>query len=108
MNLTDRQKQYIWIAGSFPDRIVEQGRGYRTKRLMYALNKDDDTVVIFGYGTPLYWLVNRGLFRKLQARNTFTLTEEGEAVFRKLLATQAGMRINPLIREVRVKEREDG
>lgn len=98
MSLTERQKQYIWLAGSYPDRILEQGRGIRGRRLAYALNLPDK-IVVFGYGNPMIWLVNRGLFRKLQARNCYTLTDQGETVFQKLVLSQAGLRLNAGIRE---------
>lgn len=51
----------------------------------------------------MQWLVNRGLFRKLQAPHAYTLTDAGEDVFRKLLVSQAGLKLNEKIEEGRVK-----
>lgn len=104
MNLTDMQKRYLWLAGSYPNRVLVQGRGRRSPRLLYALNIPEE-VVVFGYSNPMMWLVQRGLFRALQAHNTYTLTEEGEAEFRRLLASGAGLRLNAQIKETRVAER---
>lgn len=106
MNLTDMQRRYVWLAGSFPDRVFVQGRGKRSPKLLYALNSPEE-IVVFGYSNPMLWLVNRGLFRKLQAHNTYTLTDEGEAEFKRLHATGAGLRINASIRETQVKVREN-
>lgn len=106
MNLTDMQKRYLWLAGSFPDRVLVQGRGKRSPKLLYAINIPDE-IVVFGYSNPMMWLVQRGLFRKLQANNTYTLTDEGEAEFRRLLASGAGLRLNPMLRETRVAERAE-
>lgn len=100
-NLTDMQKRYIWLAGSFPQRNVAQGRGRRSKELLYALHGEDE-LVIFGYSNPPEWLAHRGLFRALQARNHYTLTDEGEKVFRELLVGQFGLRAN--VRETRVRD----
>lgn len=101
-NLSDMQKRYIWLAGSFPDRVLVQGRGKRSPRLLYALNIPEE-IVVFGYSNPMLWLVNRGLFRRLQARNMYAMTDEGEAIFRKMHASGAGERINAGIREVQAK-----
>ena len=105
MNLTDMQKRYVWLAGSFPDRTLVQGRGKRSPKLLYALNVPEE-IVVFGYSNPMLWLVQRGLFRGLQARNNYTLTEAGEKVFRDLLASGAGLRLNAQIRETQVVVRE--
>lgn len=94
------QKRYIWLAGSFPSLIVIQGRGYRSQRTMYRLKHDDGELVIFGYSNPCFWLENRGIFRAGQAPHSYVLTDEGERLFRQLLASGAGMKINQQIREV--------
>lgn len=102
MSLTPRQKQYIWIMGSYPERIAIQGRGYRTKVLGYGLVGEDE-LYIFGYGTPFLWLDNRGLTRPLaNNRKARVLTDEGERVFQRLLL--AGFGADAPIREVTVKE----
>ncbi len=49
--LTDMQKRYLWLMGSFPDRIMVQGRGYRSEKTKYALNFEGE-LVIFGYSNP--------------------------------------------------------
>lgn len=103
-NLSDMQKKYVWLAGSYPSRVLTQGRGRRSPRLLYALNLPDE-IVVFGYSNPMIWLVNRGLFRKLQGHQMYTLTDEGEACFRRLLVSGAGMKINDGIEEVRASER---
>lgn len=78
--LTERQKQYIWLAGSHADRIVVQGRGYRTRELLYALNIEGQ-IAIFGYGSPLYFLTNAGLFRRLdQGHGNYVLTDAGDVI----------------------------
>lgn len=100
MALTLMQKRYIWLAGSYPDKIVVQGRGKRSRKLLYAL--DDDELVLFGYSYPMQWLVQRDLFRPLQARHTFTLTGAGEDIFARLHATGEGGKLNDLIEKVRV------
>lgn len=102
--LTERQQQYIWLAGSHPDKIVVQGRGYRTRQLGYGL--DGDELVLFGYSTPLLWLERRGLFRKLANANAYVLTDAGEQAYRTLLVRGAGLRINPTLRKTTVKPRE--
>lgn len=101
MKLTDRQQQYLWLMGSFADKIAVQGRGYRTKRLLYGVK--DDELVIFGYSNPLYWMEGRGLVRKLQNANAYVLTDDGERAFQQMLVRGAGLRINQNIKEARVK-----
>lgn len=101
MRLTERQQQYIWLMGSFADKIAVQGRGYRTKRLLYGVK--DDELVIFGYSSPFYFLEGRGLVRKLQNANAYILTDEGDRAFRNLLVRGAGMMINRNIKEAPVK-----
>lgn len=100
MNLSKRQKEYIWLAGSYPDKITVQGRGYRTARLKYGIK--DDELVIFGYSTPLLWLERRGLFRKLANANAYVLTDDGEQAFRELLLKGDGGDINQQLLEVQV------
>lgn len=103
MKLTDRQKQYIWLMGSFPKYVAEQGRGYRTEKLMYGLDDDNERLYIFGYSTPFLWLTNRGLVRRLQNDTRgYVLTDEGEAQFTRLLAAGAGMNLNRQIRLVQL------
>lgn len=103
MSLTARQKQYIWLMGSHPDKIAVQGRGYRSRELLYGF--DEDELVIFGYSTPFLWLRNRGLVRQ-PANNlrAHVLTDEGERVFQKLLLDGFGM--SAPVREVKVAPRE--
>ncbi|WP_226018669.1 hypothetical protein [Novosphingobium sp. FKTRR1] len=103
MNLSQRQREYIWLAGSYPDKIVVQGRGYRTAMLKYGV--DDDELVLFGYSTPLLWLQRRGLFRKLANANAYVLTEAGEEVFGTLLLSGAGAKLNEGLRQVAVAVR---
>lgn len=98
MSLTPRQKQYIWLMGSFPFHVAIQGRGVRSQKLIYALKEDE--LYIFGYSTPFLWLENRGLVRKLANHSrVYVLTENGEKEFRKLLVKGAGLDINRHIRE---------
>lgn len=99
--ITDRQKQYIWLLGSFPQKIGIQGRGYRTERLMFGLTEDE--IVFFGYSFPLEFLSRRGLVRKLQNAQAYVLTTEGEIVFQQLLVRGEGMTLNRKIRQVAVK-----
>lgn len=97
------QKRYIWLAGSFPALAVVQGRGYRVPRTMFNVDADAGELTVFGYGDPLYFLVGRGLFRKMQAHGTYTLTETGEAAFQQMLVRGDGGWLNDEIREVRKK-----
>lgn len=100
--LTARQKQYIWLMGSHPDKIAVQGRGYRTGDLHYGF--DDDELVIFGYSEPFLWLRNRGLVRRLENHmKGHVLTELGEQVYGRLLL--AGFGAAAPIREVKVVPR---
>lgn len=101
MKLTDRQQQYLWLVGSYADKIAVQGRGYRTQRLMYGIR--DDELVIFGYSSPFYFLEGRGLVRKLDNANAYVLTDDGERAYREMLVRGAGMKINRSIKEVQVK-----
>ncbi len=100
-SLTQMQKRYVWLAGAFPALVVVQGRGYRQLRTMYNVDPDAGELTIFGYGDPLYFLVGRGLFRKLQMPGTYTLTDEGEEQFKKMLIRGDGGRLNDEVREVR-------
>jgi hypothetical protein len=109
MRLSPTQRRYVWLAGSFPARVVQQGRGVRRARgakgqpvTLYALNIPD-TLVIFGYCHPLYFMESLGLFRRLQDARQYTLTDVGEAEFRRLLAKGAGLELNRGIREVEAK-----
>ena len=36
MRLTDMQKRYVWLAGSYPALLLMQGRGYRPPELCTA------------------------------------------------------------------------
>lgn len=101
MSLTARQKQYIWLMGSYPDKVAMQGRGYRSPELKYGI--DGHELVIFGYSTPLLWLRNRGLVRRLQDMRYHELTEEGRAVFQRLLLD--GFGASAPVREVKVAPR---
>jgi len=103
-SLTKTQKRYIWLAGSFPKLVVVQGRGCRSARLKYAVDEDGQRLVIFGYSNPLMWLEGRGLFRKLQS-GAFTLTDLGEAAFRKMLIRGDGAELNEQISEARLARR---
>lgn len=97
--LTARQKQYIWLMGAHPDKIAIQGRGYRSPELRYGF--DGDELVIFGYSEPFLWLRNRGLVRRLENNmKAHVLTDEGEAVYGKLLL--AGFGGSAPVREVKV------
>lgn len=104
MSLTLMQKRYIWLAGSHPDKIVVQGRGKRTQKLLYAL--DGEELVLFGYSDPLQWLVERDLFSPLQAPNTFTLTGAGEDIFLRMQINGDAWTIRDQVEECRVKPRE--
>lgn len=101
MKLTKMQQRYIWLAGSFPSLVVVQGRGYRQPRTMYHVDQDAGEITIFGYSYPLYFLVRRGLFRRLQAPGAYTLTDQGETQFQQMLIRGDGGRLNDEIREVR-------
>lgn len=105
-NLSDRQRQYIWLMGSYPDKIAEQGRGYRTRELKYGL--DGDTLVIFGYSTPFLWLQKRGTVRKLQNANAYVLTEVGKTVFRKMQLRGDGFDMRKMTQKVQVAARKEG
>lgn len=39
--LTPRQQQYIWLIGSHPELIAVQGRGKRTRELLYGIDEND-------------------------------------------------------------------
>ena len=102
--LSPMQRRYIWLAGSYPKFALVQGLGYRTQYLKYTLNEDVGQVIVFGYQNPAYFLEGRGLLRKLQSRNHYTLTDEGESAFRGLLVAGAGIRINTEIELVRERK----
>lgn len=101
--LTFMQERYLWLAGSYPNLLLVQGRGKRSARLLYAI--DDDELIVFGYSSPGMFLVNRGLLRRGQMLGSYVLTDEGEAEFRRLVATGAGLRINPGLRKVEIVKR---
>ena len=105
MSLTLMQKRYIWLAGSHPDKIVVQGRGKRTRKLLYAI--DGEELVLFGYSNPMQWLVHRDLFRPLQAYSTFTLTGAGEDIFLRMQTNGDAWTIKDQVEECRVKPRSD-
>ena len=84
------QKRYIWLAGSYPLLVVKQGRGYRGLPLLYGISEDE--LYLFGYSNPLYWLENRGLFKKLQDGESYALTEAGDREFGRLLLSGFGGR----------------
>lgn len=90
--LTDMQKRYIWLMGSYPQHVAEQGRGYRTKTLYYGFR--EDRLFIFGYSMPLYFLEGRGLTRELQDGRSHVLTEAGERAFQELLVSGFGLKAN--------------
>lgn len=100
--LTDMQKRYIWLAGSYPELLLIQGRGYRTKKTLYAINRDAGELVVFGYSNPCYFMEGR-YFRKGQAPGSYILTDLGEDTFKRLLASGAGLDINRQIAEGRLK-----
>lgn len=102
MSLTRMQKRYLWLAGSHPKHVLAQGRGYRSIRTMY--NVGDDTVYVFGYGTPLFYLCIRGLFRQLQSGNQYVLTELGKKAYHRLLTNHEGFAINAGLWHVRLKK----
>ena len=95
------QRAYVWLAGAHPDKICVQGRGHRTAALHYGI--DGDELVLFGYSNPLYWLEPRGIFRKLGNANAYVLTDAGEAEYRRLLLSGAGLEINPRVELVTVR-----
>lgn len=101
MSLTLRQKQYIWLMGSYRHLVMVQGRGKRDRDLLYAVDEDAEELVIFGYSNPPYWLVQHCLIRPLQAPNTYTLTGAGDEIFEQLQA--AGGMDKDGFRIVRVK-----
>lgn len=99
MNLTPRQKQYIWLMGAHPALIAVQGRGYRTPELKYGI--DGEELILFGYGEPFLWLRNRGLVRRLEnSPRAHVLTDLGEEVYGKLLLS--GFGLNAPVRKVEV------
>lgn len=79
------QKRYLWLAGSYPARILVQGQGKRSRKLRYELYGDDE-LVVFGYSNPPEWLVRRDLLRPLQARHSYALTGAGEMILEQLHA----------------------
>lgn len=99
--LTPRQKQYIWLIGSHPRMIAIQGRGYRSKELLYGTDDVSEELFIFGYSDPFLWLDNRGLTRRpANHPRGRVLTEEGERVFQKLKL--GGFGLDAPIRKVKL------
>jgi hypothetical protein len=84
VKLTAMQRRCIWVAGSHPDRKLLQGRGCRGGPLRWGLH-GDDSVVVFGYGQPLFFLQGRGLLEKLDWQS-YRLTEAGRSAYDGLLA----------------------
>lgn len=85
--LSEMQRRYIWLAGSYPSRVLIQGRGKRTPKLLYALS-GDDLLFVFGYSYPALFLARRGLLRLAGANHSahaYVLTEAGEDAFNRLL-----------------------
>ncbi len=101
-NLTDMQKRYIWLAGSYPQSVIQQGHGVRGLPLYFAFD-EDRTLFLFGYSNPLYWLENRGLFKKLQDEKSYALTEEGERVFASMVLSDWGARHSETFKEAKLK-----
>lgn len=90
--LTPRQQQYIWLIGSHPELIAVQGRGKRTRELLYGIDEADGELVIFGYSETFLWLDNRGLTRKVANHpRGRVLTDEGERVFQRLCLNGFGI-----------------
>lgn len=81
---------------------MEQGRGKRTARLLYAIDEEAEALVIFGYSNPPEWLVRRGLIKRTQG-GTYVLTDEGEAQFRRMIAN--GGLSSDLFEKVKIKAR---
>ena len=104
--MTDMQKRYVWLAGSYPQLLLRQGRGYRTRQTKYAIDEDAGELVVFGYSNPLYFMEGRH-FRRSQAPHCYVLTDAGEYAFKHLLATGAGLKINHQIRETRLAPRPE-
>lgn len=98
------QKRYIWLAGSYPDLLLIQGRGRRSQKTLYALDRPSGELVLFGYSDPCYFMLDR-YFRRGQAPNSYILTEQGEEVFNRLLRTGEGLEINEQIFETRLAPR---
>lgn len=103
MKLTDRQKQYIWLAGSHPDRVLVQGAGRKSLRLLYSLDREGE-IVVFGYSNPAYFLSQRGLFLRLHGRHRYRLAAPGEREFRKMLANGDGLVLDAAIEKVDLSE----
>lgn len=102
MTLTTMQKQYIWLAGSHSDMVVQQGQGKRSKTLLYGIDEAEGTLIIFGYSNPLYFMKDR-FFRQLQDFRSYVLTDAGQAEFNKLLLVGFGDK--PGIEKVKVSPR---
>tara|TARA_R110002167_G_scaffold12963_6_gene54897 strand:+ start:6862 stop:7200 length:339 start_codon:yes stop_codon:yes gene_type:complete len=105
--LTDMQKRYIWLAGSRPELLLVQGRGYRTRQTQYAIDLDAGELIVFGYSNPCYFMEGR-FFRRGQAPRSYILTDDGESAFNHLLRTGQGLRLNQQVRECQLKPRPEG
>lgn len=98
-NVTARQKQYVWLMGSHPNKIAVQGRGSRSRELRYGVS--DEELVIFGYGEPFLFLRCRGLARPMaNYPRGYALTDAGQALYNRLLL--AGFGAGAPIRQVKV------
>lgn len=89
MNLSEMQKRYIWLMGSFPKLQMFQGQGIRLwrktqGRLCYAVTEDE--LFIFGYSNPPYFMVGKWL-DKGQAPNSYNLNKAGQDAFNAMLAS---------------------
>jgi hypothetical protein len=101
-SLTDMQRRYIWLAGSHPGRKIIQGRGERFAiTTLYGLHGNDE-IVIWGFSDPARHLVGRGLFRKLDAPNTYAMTEVGRGLYLRMMADGEGVELNRQVRQVKV------
>lgn len=102
-SITNMQKRYIWLAGSYSKLVLVQGRGYRSMPTKYGIDEEMGQLVVFGYSNPPEFLERRGIFRKLQMLTCYVLTEKGEGLFRQLLVNGAGTKLNKEVKEVKLK-----
>lgn len=100
-DLTEVQQCYVWLIGSYPNLVAKQGRGYRGRPIRYAV--DGETLYLFGYSNPIYWLLNRGLVRKMQDASLYELTDAGREVFQRLLVSGFGFKAAKLLRKAKLK-----
>jgi hypothetical protein len=101
--LSPMQKRYLLLAGMHEPAALVQGRGYRTKKTKYALPDGGDEIVVFGYQNPAEFMEQRGLLRKLQARHSYTLTDEGKKQFAALVLSGEAKEISREVELVKVK-----